>query len=74
MRKAVVQSEVKIKKQNHNNNNDNNNNNIYDRKKRKEKEIKKLIKMTMKAIILMMISWCYKTMKMRNNAIARQNM
>ena len=73
MRKAVVQSEVKIKKQNHYNN-DNNNNNIYDRKKRKKKEIIKLIKMTMKAIILMMISWCYKTMKIRNNAIARQNM
>ena len=54
MRKSVVQSEVKRKKQNHNNNN--NNNNINDRKKRKEKEIKKLIKMTMEAIILMMIS------------------
>ena len=74
MRKSVVQSEVKRKKQNHNNNNNNNNNNINDRKKRKEKEIKKLIKMTMEAIILMMISWCYKTMEVKNNAIAKQNM
>ena len=36
------------------------------RKKRIEKEIKKLIKMTMEVIILI-ISWHYKTMKMRNN-------
>ena len=35
-------------------------------KKRKEKEIKKLIKMTKEAIIL--ISWHYKTKKMRNNS------
>ena len=32
-----------------------------------EKEIKKLIKMTMEAIILM-ISWHYNTIKMRNNS------
>ena len=39
---------------------------IRRRKKRTEKEIKKLIKMTMEVIILI-ISWHYKTMKMRNN-------
>ena len=39
---------------------------IRRRKKRIEKEIKKLIKMTMEVIILI-ISWHYKTMKMRNN-------
>ena len=40
---------------------------IIKRKKRREKEIKKLIKMTMDAIILM-ISWHHKTMKMRNTS------
>ena len=40
---------------------------IIKRKKRREKEIKKLIKMTMEAIILM-ISWHYKTIKLRNNS------
>ena len=40
---------------------------IIKRKKRREKEIKKLIKMTMEAIILM-ISWHQKTMKMRNTS------
>ena len=35
--------------------------------RRKGKEIRKLIKMIMKAIILM-ISWHYKTIKMRNNS------
>ena len=39
---------------------------IRRRKKRIEKEIKKLIRMTMEVIILI-ISWHYKTMKMRNN-------
>ena len=39
---------------------------IRRRKKRIEKEIKKLIKMAMEVIILI-ISWHYKTMKMRNN-------
>ena len=38
---------------------------IIKRKKRKEKEIKKLIKMTMETILLM--SWHYKTIRMRNN-------
>ena len=40
---------------------------IIKRKKRREKEIKKLIKMTMESIILM-ISWHHKTMKMRNTS------
>ena len=39
------------------------------REKRREKEIKKLMKMIMEAIISM-ISWHYKTMKMRNNSKA----
>ena len=39
---------------------------IIKRKKRKEKEIKKLIKMTMETILLM--SWHYKTIRMRNNS------
>ena len=40
---------------------------VIRRKKRIEKEIKKLIKMTMEVIILI-ISWQYKTMKRRNNS------
>ena len=40
---------------------------VIRRKKRIEKEIKKLIKMTMEVIILI-ISWHYKTMKRRNNS------
>ena len=40
---------------------------IIKRGMRIEKEIKKLIKMTMEAIILM-ISWHYNTIKMRNNS------
>ena len=40
---------------------------VIRRKKRIEKEIKKLIKMTMEVIILI-ISWHNKTMKRRNNS------
>ena len=40
---------------------------VIRRKKRIEKEIKKLIKMTMEVIILI-ISWHYKTTKRRNNS------
>ena len=40
---------------------------INKKKKEKKKEIRKFIKMTMEAIMLM-ISWHSKTMKMRNNS------